>query len=502
MKDTNKARLNEISENANKIQNTFSNLPEGNENFDDTQTEELQIYCITPENLTQMQEERPTDIYETKNIRILTNQILELLASTTIDFCFLSGEFSVGKTTIVENVVQKINSEDCSAYFWHPKQFQFIRFDAKDFINIENEIFISSIVYSVKELYDNDCSKIVVVIKHLNYLSSEILEIFHNIYQTIVSNCENIKLKFIFTVHEAFWENVQNYAFLSRSVIKTVEMPKFDEICDIISLKVNELEQIHGCTISEELLKFLLTLVMSNEGNASLKTYIFFLDLVLTRVELEGRDEVTIDDIYQNFEACFKDWKSFPEQERVRIAYHEAGHTVLGLIALKDYYQLLAVTSIPSMNLSSLGATIEYFKTHLYNVDKKLLKKFLAFYLAGRESELIAGYKPNNGASSDLERMSAMLVDTIASTGLFKSVSRYYSYDLENFVSSEAIFEIETEAKKFAKKASKYAKKVLTQNWKLVEKIANSLLADGLISGTDVEKIYKKYLKKSKKKKK
>lgn len=502
MKDTNKARPNEILENAEEIQNAFSNEPEDEATFEENQTEGLEIYYITPEDLNQKQKCSPTAIFETKNMRDITNQLFEFLACTTIDYCFLSGEFSVGKATIVENLVQKINSKKCPAYFLDSKPFQFIQFDAKDFENVEDEVFITSIVYAVKEYYDNEYFKIAVIIKHLNYVSDKFLTMFYKLYQTIALNCEEINLKFIFTVHVAFWKDIPNYSFLCRSVIKAVEKPKFEEICDIISLKVNELEQIHGCTISEKLLDFLLTLVMSNEESPSIKNYIYHLDLVLTRVELESREEVTIEDIYHNFEDCFNDWKSFPEPERVRIAYHEAGHTVLGLIALKDYYQLLAVTSIPSMKLSSLGATIEFFKTHLYNVDKKLLKKFLAFYLAGRESELIAGYKPNNGASSDLARMSMMLVDTIATTGLFKNVSMNYAFDLDDFISEEAIVNIEKEAKKFAKKASKYANKVLSENWQLVEKIANKLLDEGIISGTEVEKIYQNYLKKSKNKKK
>lgn len=499
-KDTKKTIPEEISKNAKAIQDTFSDLSiEKDIEVSDEETE--QIYCIPLQNLTKKLKESPKEIYETEEIRLLTNQLFEHLYSKTINYCILSGDYSVGKTTIVENMVQKIISKKAPASFWMINDFQFLEVDAKDLINLDDEILINSIVYAVDELYKIYISDIVIVIKHLEYLSKEILNAFHKIY-SIIENLidEHLNLKFIFTVNESFWDTTGRYAFFSNSVVKTVKMPKFHDLYYLLQPKVKELQISHGCTISKEMLKFLLTLTMSNENGASLKTYIFFIDLVLTRVELANRKEVTIEDIYKNFEDNFKDWKSLPEQEKARIAYHEAGHTVFGLIALSNYYQLLAVTSIPSMNLSSLGATIEFFKTHLYNVDKKMLKKFLAFYLAGRESEFIAGYKRNNGAKSDLNQMSSMLVDTIASTGLFKNCSSNYAYDLEGFISEKAIFGIETEAKRFSKKAAKYAKKVLNENWKLVEIIANRLISDGLISGAEVEKIYKKYLKKSKKK--
>ena len=137
----------------------------------------------------------------------------------------------------------------------------------------------------------------------------------------------------------------------------------------------------------------------------------------------------------------------------------------------------------------------------LFNVDKKILKKFVAFRLAGRESEVLAGYKPNNGAKSDLASVSEMVKDSVATTGMFKNISSSFSYDLEN-ISSEMFYQIEQEAEKFSKKCAKYARKILDNNWELVELIANKLIAEGIITGNEVEQIYKTYMKKQENKKK
>lgn len=496
--NTKKLRPKEVSEDTKK--DTFSNemlQEEVNAEYSE-ESQGIEIDVIFPTDLTEDLMQNPKEFYETTELRILTTQVLEHLASTTIDYCFLSGGFSVGKSTVVENVVQKVNNKEVSDFFW---DYYFLQFEARDFVNLEPELFFNSISVAAAELYEEGIDDVIIFIKHANYLSSEIFENFHRVCDTICENCKTLNLKFIFSVHYTFCETLQNYAFLSRTVIKTVTMPKFEDVSKILLPKIQELESLHNCTIPQKVLKFLITLVMANQkDDLGLSTYIFFCDLVLTKVELAKRNEVTMEDIYQNFEQSFADWKSFDETERVRIAYHEAGHTVLGLVALDKYYKLLAVTSIPSIELSSLGATIEHFKTHLYNVDKKLLKKFCAFYLAGRESEMLAGYKANNGALSDLSHMSTMLRETISKTGLFKNVSTNYSYDLENFVSEQATTEIDNEAKKFSEKSAKYARKVLKKNWKLVEMIANRLITEGLIPGSDVEKMYKKYLKKNKKK--
>lgn len=504
-KNTKKLKPEENFEDTKQTQSTFSDSTnEVQSSVDDSEVyqEGVELCCILPKNLTEELKVNPKEIYETNELRILTNQMFCHLASSATEYCFLSGDFSVGKTTVVENIVQKINSKEAPSFFW---EHQILQFDSRDFLSLENEIFLNSIAVAIAELYSEDIHNIIIYVKHIKFLPQEILNLLHRFYNTMMNSYEGLELRFIFSVHYTFWENVPNYPFLTRSVIKTVTVPKFEELTKILLPRVRELEKIHGCTISEELLNFLVTLVMSNGSdspNPKIKTYIFFIDLILTKVELAERDEVTLQDIYKNFEKSFNDWNSFSEKERARIAYHESGHTVLGLVALSEYYQLMAVTGIPSMEFSSLGATIEHFKTHLYNVDKKLLKKFVAFYLAGREAEVLAGYKRNNGAKSDIKQSSDMLVDTISLTGLFKEVSQNYSYDLEHFVSSEAVLKIEKAAQKFANKSAKYARKILDENWKLVEMIANRLITDGLLSGVEVEKIYKSYLKKNKKKKK
>lgn len=462
-------------------------------------SEENEILCILPRILNEELSENPKEFYETSQMRILTNQIFEVLAGTILDYCILSGEYSCGKTAIVENLVQKVITNQAPKYF---SDFIFLEFDAKDFVGYDIDMICHSIICGIADLCKEEGKKYVIFIKHISYLPPEILRVFHKIYPTLVQNFKLAELKFIFTVHNSFWDNIESYVFLSKSVIKDVKLPEYEEFFKIVRPRVNELEEIHGCKISDENLEILLALITSISANQfRVKSILFSVDMVFTRTELAGRNEVIVEDIFKNFEKNFEDWNRMDVAEKTRIAYHEAGHTVLGLFALNEYYKTAAVTSIPSIELSNLGATVEYFKTELFNIDKELLKKFVAFRLAGRESEILAGYNPNNGAKSDLATVSEMLKDTIATTGIFKSISTSYSYDL-NHISPEMLYKIEQKADKFSKKAAKYARKVLDENWQLVEMIANKLIVEGIVTGSDVYKIYKKYLKKQKRNKK
>lgn len=466
---------------------------------DEQNVGENEIMCIFPKILNEELRENPKEFYETSQMRILTKQIFEVLAGTILDYCILTGEYSCGKTAIVENLVQKVITNQAPDYF---SDFIFLEFDAKDFVGYESEMICNSIAYAITQLNQNGGDKYVVFIKHMSYLSSEVLRVFHTIYSTLVRNFELSELKFIFTVHNSFWDNVESYVFLGNSVNKDVMIPEYRDFFKIVLPRVKELEAIHQCKISEENLELLMAFITSmGIKSYRIKAVLFTIDMVLTRAELAGRDEVIVDDIFENFEKNFEDWNKMDVVEKTRIAYHEAGHTVLGLIALNKYYKTAVVTSIPSIELSNLGATVEYFKTQLFNVDKKLLKKFVAFRLAGRESEVLAGYKSNNGAKSDFASVSEMIKDSVATTGMFKNISSSYSYDLEN-ISSEMFYKIEQEAEKFSKKCAKYARKILDANWELVELIANKLIAEGIITGNEVDQIYKDYMKKQVNKKK
>lgn len=457
----------------------------------------VEISFIPAKNLNENLRKVHEKIYETEELKEFTLQMYDFLHCTTIDYLLLAGEYSSGRTTIVENVVQKVISKKAPKVLW---DFTFLQYDAKDFIGQSGEDFFGSMAIAIDELCQSGKFQFVLYVKHLEFFTEEILMVLHKFYARMLEAYPSLDLKFVFSVYYTFLEEAKEFPFLMRAGIKQVETPKYADLFKILMPKVKALEKLHNVEFPNQHLKYLFTLIMSNEGSdVFIKKYIYYIDLVLTRVELNQGKQVELKDIYSVFNKIFSDWKSLPEAERVRISFHEAGHTVLGLVSLDEYYHLMAVTGIPSMNTSSLGATIEFFKTELYNVDKKLLKKFSAFYLAGREAELLAGFHSNNGVKSDLERLSEMLVDTIATTGMFSGISKNFAYDFEAGVSEEALWQIENEAKRFGKKAAKYARKILTENWSLVEAIANKLIIKGLVEGEEVYKIYKKHLKNQKK---
>jgi cell division protease FtsH len=90
------------------------------------------------------------------------------------------------------------------------------------------------------------------------------------------------------------------------------------------------------------------------------------------------------------------------EEEKRRVAYHEAGHTLAALsVAYAD--PVHRVTIIPR-SIGALGATLQLPTEDRYLMTKMELLDRLCVMLAGRAAEEIAFRDISTGAQNDLER--------------------------------------------------------------------------------------------------
>ena len=191
--------------------------------------------------------------------------------------------------------------------------------------------------------------------------------------------------------------------------------------------------------------------------------------------------------------------KVMNERERKITAYHEAGHAVVGHV-LPDSDPVHKVTIIPR---GSTGG-VTWFLPPEDRSYKSIyeLKDILARAMGGRVAEkLIFGVDAvTTGASSDLKNVAelakSMVVEEGMSDGLRNIVfpneaTGYYTITTGKPYSEKTAEMIDTEVRKLSDEASVRAEQVLKANKKVLDKLAEELLAHETLEEKELEPLLK-----------
>jgi len=178
-----------------------------------------------------------------------------------------------------------------------------------------------------------------------------------------------------------------------------------------------------------------------------------------------------------------------PEEIRT-VAYHEAGHAVVGWF-LEHCDPLLKVTIIPRMS-GALGFAQYLPKEMALHTEQQILDR-MAMALGGRASEEINFGRITTGASDDLDKVTKMAYAMVSLYGMNPVIGNV-SFPPEegglvpNKKYSEKTAElIDQEAGKIVKEAYERTKALLTEHKDAVSKIAEYLLENETINQHDIE---------------
>ncbi len=187
------------------------------------------------------------------------------------------------------------------------------------------------------------------------------------------------------------------------------------------------------------------------------------------------------------------------EKEKRILAYHELGHAVVGL-ALSNAFPVHKVTIIPR-GTSILGFTESLPLEDRYLITKSELLDNMAQALGGRAAEELFFNEITTGASSDLERASAMARNMVTQFGmserlgpiawgkeegevfLGREITRMKNY------SEEIASEIDAEVKNIVLMSYERAKRVLSEQRDKLDEAAKYLLNKETISGKELSDI-------------
>ena len=187
--------------------------------------------------------------------------------------------------------------------------------------------------------------------------------------------------------------------------------------------------------------------------------------------------------------------KKYTEKERKLVAYHEAGHAVIGL-RLENASVVQKVTIVPRGQAG--GYNLMMPKEETYFRTKTDLLDTICGFLGGRIAEEIMFDEVTTGAQNDIERATkiarAMVTEYgMSSLGLLQletqegSVFLGRDYNKSRNFSSQVAYEIDQEMRKILDECYERATKIIKDNKKLLDLIANALLEHETLTKEQIE---------------
>jgi len=183
------------------------------------------------------------------------------------------------------------------------------------------------------------------------------------------------------------------------------------------------------------------------------------------------------------------------EEDRKITAYHEAGHTLVGK-KLKDLDPIHKVTIIPRG--MALGVTQTLPEEESLSLKKSKAKSMIAFLFGGRAAEEIIFEDFTTGAGNDIERATDLARKMVCEWGMsekigplalernegpvFLGMQQYSHKEYSDFKAQE----IDEEIKRLVIEGHDQAVKLLKDNQKVLENLAQALLQYETIDGEEV----------------
>lgn len=182
--------------------------------------------------------------------------------------------------------------------------------------------------------------------------------------------------------------------------------------------------------------------------------------------------------------------KVISKQERTTVAYHEAGHAVVGWF-LEHAEPLLKVSIVPR-GTAALGFA-QYLPNENLLMTTDQMNDMMAMALGGRVAEEVMLGKISTGAQNDLERVTRMAYSQVALYGMNPKIG-LLSYPPEDGridkpYSDDTARIIDSEVRNLVDVAYHRTKSMMNEKKDLVEKMAQALLEKEVLSLEDLENL-------------
>ncbi len=185
----------------------------------------------------------------------------------------------------------------------------------------------------------------------------------------------------------------------------------------------------------------------------------------------------------------------YNDREKKTVAYHEAGHAVIG-IKLEGANEVQKITIIPRGQAG--GYNLMLPKEETYLSTKTELLDSISGLLGGRVAEELMFHEVTTGAHNDFEKATKIARAMVTEYGMSDlgpvqfeqqegSVFLGRDYNKSRNFSSQVAFEIDQEQRKIINECYEIAKKIISENMDLLNLIAEALLEKETITKEQID---------------
>ena len=188
--------------------------------------------------------------------------------------------------------------------------------------------------------------------------------------------------------------------------------------------------------------------------------------------------------------------KTVSQRERELVAYHEAGHTIVGLV-LSNARVVHKVTIVPRGRAG--GYMIALPKEDQMLLSKEDMKEQLAGLMGGRVAEEIIFNVQTTGASNDFEQATQMARAMVTEYGMSEKLgpvqyegnhAMFGAASPQKSISEQTAYEIDEEVRKLLNEARDKAAEIIQANRETHKLIAEALLKYETLDSTQIKSLY------------
>lgn len=183
-------------------------------------------------------------------------------------------------------------------------------------------------------------------------------------------------------------------------------------------------------------------------------------------------------------------------KEREIVAYHEAGHTIVGLV-LSNAREVHKVTIVPRGRAG--GYMIALPKEDQMLLSKEDMKEQLAGLMGGRVAEEIIFNTQTTGASNDFEQATQMARAMVTEYGMSEKMgpmqyegshAMFGGQTTQKYISEQTAYELDLEVRGLLTEAHNKAAEIIQDNHEKHQLIAEALLKYETLDSVQIKSLY------------
>ena len=217
----------------------------------------------------------------------------------------------------------------------------------------------------------------------------------------------------------------------------------------------------------------------------------------------DNRKMITMDDLDEAIDRVMmgpaKKSKKYTDKEKRLVAYHEAGHAVIGL-KLEDADKVEKVTIIPRGEAGGYNMMIPK-EEKMFPTKADFLSQITGL-MGGRVAEQVMFNEISAGASNDIQKATKIAKAMVRSWGMSSLGPIQYDdgtgnvflgrdYGSGSNYSGEIAYEIDKEIRKIINECYEHATKIIEENKDLLTLIAETLIEEETITSEQINNLVK-----------